>query len=223
MPEPVKSRPYRSEVRTARAAGTRQAVLEAGRALFASHGWAGTTVAAVARAAGVSVDTVYSSVGRKPDLLLAVHDMALSGGDEPLPAEQRDYVRAVREASGARAKLEVYAAALGDRLPRTVPLAEALRSAGETDPACRRVHEHLEERRAQGMRRLAAELRATGELREDLDDEAVADLLRTMNSPPVYLLLSHGGAEPQRYVTAVTEVWTRTLVSSRRGSPTAPG
>ena len=65
-------------------------MLAAARDLFASEGYAGTTVAAVAARAGVSVDTVYASVGRKPDLLLAVHDMALGGGDEPLEAERRD-------------------------------------------------------------------------------------------------------------------------------------
>ena len=45
----------------------------------------------------------------------------------PIAAEQRDYVLAVRAASGARAKLTTYAEALGRLLPGTVPLAESLR------------------------------------------------------------------------------------------------
>ena len=106
MPHPVKTRAYRSTVRTRQAAATRRAVLDAARELFTTTGYAGTTVADVARLAGVSVDTVYTSVGRKPELLLAVHDMALGGGDEPVGAEGRDYVVAIRAADGARAKLE---------------------------------------------------------------------------------------------------------------------
>ena len=47
----------------------------------------------------VSVDTLYASVGRKPQLLLAVHDMALGSSDEPVAAEQRDYVAAMRAAT----------------------------------------------------------------------------------------------------------------------------
>ena len=117
MPHPVKTRAYRSTVRTEQAAATRRAVLTAARELFTTTGYAGTTVADIARLAGVSVDTVYTSVGRKPELLLAVHDMALGGGDEPVAAEGRDYVAAIRAADGARAKLEVYALALGERLP----------------------------------------------------------------------------------------------------------
>ena len=101
----------------------------------------------MARLAGVSVDTVYTSVGRKPELLLAVHDMALGGGDEPLRAQQRDYVAAVLAAPGARAKLETYAAALAERLPSVVPLAESLRVAADRDPACRAALEGLDERR----------------------------------------------------------------------------
>src|SRR6187402_3301883 len=112
VPPPVKTRAYRSTVRTQQAAATRRAVLAAARELFTTTGYAGTTVSDVARLAGVSVDTVYTSVGRKPQLLLAVHDMALGGGDDSVPARGRDYVAAILAARGARAKLETYAAAL---------------------------------------------------------------------------------------------------------------
>ena len=168
MPHPVKTRRYTSSVREEQAAATRRAVLSAARELFVTSGYAATTVARVARRAGVSVDTVYTSVGRKPELLLAVHDMALAGGDEPVKAEQRDYVAAVREARGAHAKLAAYASALAERLPAVVPLAESLAVAAERDPACRAVLEALGRRRATNMEHLAAELRATGELRPDL-------------------------------------------------------
>ncbi|MCX5746660.1 MAG: helix-turn-helix domain containing protein, partial [Proteobacteria bacterium] len=52
--------------------------LDAARELFTVGGWAGTSVAEVARVAGVALDTVYASVGRKPALLLAVHDDLLA-------------------------------------------------------------------------------------------------------------------------------------------------
>jgi AcrR family transcriptional regulator len=213
VPDPVKTRTYRSERRQAQADATRRAVLLAARDLFVGHGYARTAVGEVARRAGVSVDTVYASVGRKPQLLLAVHDMALAGADEPLPAEQRDYVLAVRAAVGARAKIEVYAAALGRLLPRTVPLAEALRVAASTDEACRAVWRGLTERRAANMRLFAHDLRETGELRPDLTDDEVADLVWSMNSPEYYLLVTSRGATPERYAAQVADVWTRTLLA----------
>ena len=106
---PVKTRRYESPVRAEQAARTRTAVLRAARSLFTTRGYGATSVADIARRARVSVDTVYASVGRKPDLLLAVHDMILGASDEPLPAEERDYVRAVRAAPTAEAKIRIYA------------------------------------------------------------------------------------------------------------------
>jgi hypothetical protein len=61
---------------------------------------------------------------------------------------------------------------------------------------------------------LAADLRATGELREDLDDEAVADLIWTMNAPDYYLLVRSRGRTPAEYADLVRDVWTRTLLAS---------
>ena len=57
MSEPVKSRTYRSSVREEQARRTRQAILDAARRLFAEQGYAATTIAQVAKAAGVAVDT----------------------------------------------------------------------------------------------------------------------------------------------------------------------
>lgn len=210
---PVKTRRYDSPARRAAAEQTRRSVLDAAHHLFTTEGYAGTSVAAIARRAGVSVDTVYASVGRKPALLVAVHDMELAGGPEPVVAEDRDYVRAIREAPGARAKIEVYAAALGRVLPRTVPLLQALRTAGATEPECRRVFESVSERRAANMRLFAANLRATGELRAELTDDQVADLVWSMNSPDYFDLMRQRGYSPDEFAALLVDVWTRTLLA----------
>ncbi len=221
MPSPVNgpqndeesSRPYRSPRREQQAAATRRAVLRAARDLFTRKGYPDTTVAEVARRAKVSVDTLYASVGRKPQLLLAVHDMVLGGADEPIPAEQRAYVVAVREAVGARAKLATYAEAMERLLPRTVPLAESLRVAAQSDQDCRRVWEGLNRRRADNMLLFARDLRATGEIREDLTDADVAHLVWMTNSPEFYQLATSGGRGPTDYARQALDLWTRTLIA----------
>ena len=60
---------YRSELRQQQAAATRQAIIDAGRALFVEKGYAGATIADIAARAGVAVPTVYASVGPKPAIL----------------------------------------------------------------------------------------------------------------------------------------------------------
>jgi len=209
---PVKTRTYKSEVRKERAARTRRAVLVAARGLFRSRGYAGTSVSDIAAEAGVSVDTVYTSVGRKPQLLLAVIDLTLGGG-AAVPAEERGYVRAIRAARTAEEKIGAYAEGLRDVMPGTAPLLSALHEGALTDPDCARVREHLDDRRAANMRLFAADLRATGQLREDLDDDAVADIVWTTNSVDYYTLLCARGWSAERYADHLRDLWTRLLLS----------
>lgn len=57
------------------AEATRDEILRAARRLFADQGYAVTTVGEIAREAGVAVQTVYSSVGSKAALVLALNDL----------------------------------------------------------------------------------------------------------------------------------------------------
>ena len=206
------ARTYDATRRREAAEQTRVRTLRAARMLFAERGYDATTVAAVAEEAGVSVDTVYASVGRKPQLLLAVHDLELADASTPVGFEERDYVRAVRAATGGRAKIETYAAALAQRLPATVPLALALRTAGAGDAACRAAYESLSRRRAERMRLFAADLRGTGEVRPEVTDDEIATLVWSMNSPEYFSLLGGAGMSPEEYARLLVDVWTRTFL-----------
>src|SRR5262245_37460899 len=70
-------RRYHSPLRADQAQQTRRRVLDSARTLFVALGYAGTTVAAVADAAGVSPETIYLSLGGKRGLLEGV--MAITG------------------------------------------------------------------------------------------------------------------------------------------------
>ncbi len=212
VPNQVKTRTYHSPRRREHAATTRSSVLAAAGDLLRDKGYAATTVADIARVAGVSVDTVYASVGRKPELVLAVIDVVLGGADEPVPADQRDYVQAIRREPAARGKIAIYAAAVARLVPRTAPLQEALRKAGEKDPGCASKWQGLVARRAANMRLFAADLRATGELRHDLTDEEVADMVWSTNAAEYWLLLDQRGWTPARYEALLVDIWSRTLL-----------
>lgn len=212
VPTDRKPRKYDASARQAAAERTRTNVLAAARELFTSQGYAQTSVAEVARRADVAVDTVYAAVGRKPRLLLAVVDTVLAESSQPKPAEERDYVKEVRAASTARARITTYADALGRLMPTVAPLLLALRDAGPTDPECRATYEHVVERRAANMLLFAADLRETGKLREDLSDQDVADLVWTTNSPEWFTLYVSRGRGPAEYAATLADLWTRTLL-----------
>src|SRR4029077_6506187 len=75
---------YHSPRREQAAAATREAILDAARELFATQGYACTTVAQIAEAAQVAATTVYTSVGGKPQLLAAIME---GGTGDPAVAE----------------------------------------------------------------------------------------------------------------------------------------
>ncbi|WP_185996344.1 TetR/AcrR family transcriptional regulator [Nocardioides campestrisoli] len=214
MSSEVKARRYDASRRRVAAQETRRRVLAAARDLFTTQGYDATSVAAIAEASEVSVDTVYASVGRKPRILLAVHDMELADADEPVGSEERDYVKEIRVAGMAAAKIELYAAALAARLPRTVPLMGALRAAGARDQACRAAYEELSQRRAANMRLFAEDLVATGELRADVTVDEIATLVWSMNSPDYFTLLAEAGRTPREYADLLVRVWSRTFLAA---------
>lgn len=212
MTDQVK-RQYRSPQRSRRAAATQAAILEAARDQFTAKGYAAASVGDIAAAAGVNVDTVYSSVGRKPQLMLGVIDMTLASSPRPVTAEERDYVQDVLAAPDARMKLTTYAEALGRIMPKVAPLFEALGQAALSDTECAALRETISERRASNMRRLAADLRSTGELRSDLTDDVVADLLWTTNAPEYFALAVARGWTPKTYAERLADLWVRLLLS----------
>lgn len=207
------SRRYYSPRRAEQAAATRQAVLTAAWELFVSIGYAATTVTDIAERARVSVDTVYAAAGRKPVLLRELFESALSGADGQAGATQRDHVRRIRETGGARQKISVYAQTIVELHQQIAPVFLALRDAAANDPECATLWGELSQRRAKSMRFFAADLRGTGELRGDLSDDEVADIIWSMNAVEYWALLVHErGWSPSRFATWLVDAWTRLLL-----------
>lgn len=74
-------RRYRSEVRTQQATRTREAITQAARRLFEAHGFAATTIAAIATEAQVSQQTVYAVFGSKQALVRAIVEQMEESAD----------------------------------------------------------------------------------------------------------------------------------------------
>jgi hypothetical protein len=64
------------------------------------------------------------------------------------------------------------------------------------------------------MRQFAAELRHTGQLRDDLSNEEVADVIWSMNAAESWLLLvGQRGWTPERFGDWLIDAWKRLLLS----------
>jgi AcrR family transcriptional regulator len=211
----VKKRIYDSSSRKEAATLTRQSILLAAQRVFLDKGYARATMPAIAEAAGVALDTVYATVGKKPALFRLLIDMAISGTDSEVPVEEREYVRAIRAEKDPAAKLRIYAAALRSIQQRLAPLFRVLQGAAPLDPELAALWQSISQRRAKNMRLLAADLAATGRLRRDVPVAKAADIIWSMNSPEFYLLLvEQRGWSSKEFEDWLADAWIRLLLES---------
>ena len=189
-------RPYTSALRSEQAAATRRKVLEASGRLFAERGYHGTSLGAIAKEAGVSIDTVQAT-GAKRELLVKAFEVVTMGvettdpiGDAPGPVSVILEIRDLDPFIVATTRL----AAGTSR--RNAALLLATRSAAVDDPAVRETLDGMLLNRRRDYQRLVDLMVARGapvpvERRARLADE-LAQLLA-----------------PEGYTTLVVECgWT---------------
>src|SRR5215471_1398222 len=211
MPTPVKRR-YDATRRRQAAARTRAAILDAARQLFTERGYTATPMTAIADRAGVALDTVYASAGRKPELARLLIETAISGTDHAVPAEQRDYVKAVRAATDADTKIDLYAAAVAATAPRLALVYSIIQQAAPAEPGLAALWAEIAERRAANMRRFVANLATVTPLR--LDPGEAADIVWATNAAEMYqLLVRQRGWTPQQYQHFLADTWRRLLLA----------
>jgi AcrR family transcriptional regulator len=211
MPGSVKRR-YDATRRRQAAARTRAAILDAARELFAERGYAATPMTAIADRAGVALDTVYASVGRKPELARLLIETAITGTHQAVPAEQRDYVRAIQATPEAETKIALYAAAIAAIAPRMALVLAIIQQAVPDEPELATLWAEIAERRAANMRLFVADLASVAPLRLDLDE--AADIVWATNAAELYqLLVGQRGWTPQRYERFLTDTWKRLLLA----------
>src|SRR6266545_7296773 len=98
MAERVKpKRRYESPHRRAQAAETRRQILEGAQRLFEEHGYAATTMAAIAAEAGVALKTVYVAFDTKGGVLRSLWHLLLRGDEDDVPVADRPWYREVVE------------------------------------------------------------------------------------------------------------------------------
>jgi AcrR family transcriptional regulator len=203
MSEDVKPRrKYDSTRRQAQAAQTRQDILAAAQQLFLERGYAGTTLAVIAQAAGVVVETIYRAYGSKAELFKAVVQAAVAGGAAraQVPVEQRPAIAAVIAEPDPHRQLQLYAATQPGIHARAGPLMRVLVEAAATDPELARLRAQIEDERRNGQGSLAQLLADRGVLRPELPVQEAGDLVWTLSSLAVYdLLVRQRGWTPERY------------------------
>ncbi len=210
--EPPAKRRYDASKRREAAARTRQGILDAALELFTGQGYAATPVTAIAERAGVALDTVYAAVGRKPELARLLIEAAISGTGQAVPAEERDYVQAIRAAGDAETKIAIYASAMRAIAGRLAPVLSIIQQAAPAEPELGALWRQIAERRAANMHLFVADLAAVATLRVDPGD--AADIVWATNAPELYqLLVGQRGWSPEGYERFLADTWRRLLLA----------
>ena len=135
---PTAKRPYDARRRRERAGEERRAtrlrVVEAARKLFLTKGYVATTMAEVAKEAGVALQSVYSAGQSKADLLHLVADLAVAGDDEEVMLLDRPSFGSVAGESDPVKQVETIAALITATMERLAPVWVAYREAAAVDP-----------------------------------------------------------------------------------------
>lgn len=195
-PEHKRSRAYDATARRARAQEQLERTLDQAQALFLERGYGGATVEAIARAAGVSVATVYKTYGGKAGLIRELCSRALAGAGA-VPAEERS--DALRSGLDARALVAGWGALAAEVSPRISPLLLLLRTAAGTDPGAAGLYAEFEAARLARMSDNARFLAEAGHLRQGVTVAEARDVLWFCTSPEVYdLLTARQGWSPAR-------------------------
>lgn len=182
-------RQYDASGRRARAQQTRNQIAEAAGRLFQKNGYVATTIADIAREAGVSPETIYKGFGSKGTLLSAAITASIRGDTETTPLRQRPVIDTIRDEQDPARQLERYGKLLAKVNPRLAPLVRVMREAAPADPEIAALLAQLKANRLDGMTEFAGLLAVRGALRPGVSTQQAIDVLWTLNSPELYELL----------------------------------
>jgi len=212
MAEAVKPRRrYHSPRRLEQAAATRRQILEAAERLFEDQGYGPTTMATIAREAGVAVKTVYLAFETKSGVLRGLWNLRLRGDRDDLPVAQQEWYREVVEEPDPERQLRLNARNSRMGKVRIGPLLEVIRSAAVVDPDIESLWSRIQTEYHANQRVVCESLHEKKALKDGLDVDRATDILWTLVHPNVWQLLAgERGWTPEQY-----EQWCADLACSQ--------
>jgi AcrR family transcriptional regulator len=211
MTEAVK-RSYDSTWRQEQARETRQRIIQAAHDLFVREGYGRTTIVDIARAAGVSVETVYAAFRNKHSLLRQVWYVTFRGDEEDVRLWDRPEIRAVIAEPDLSRRFKAHAVVLTAAFRRMTPLLLMLQGAVASQPAAAAMLAEFDERRLDAAGKYARAAAATGQLAVS-EDECRDVLWATLDGALWHQLVAERGWSDERFAAWLAELWISTLVT----------
>lgn len=212
------TRRYDSSGRQTQARRSRAEVLDAAQRQLLDGGYAATTLAAIAKEAGVSVETIYKSFGGKSGLVRAIYERGLTGHGSVSAYARSDEMREQeRDPAGI---MRNWGALTAEVASVVTPIRRLIRSAAGSDPEMTSLLEDSDNERLDRMRHHARFLADRGFLRVGITLDKAADVLWTCSSVEIYeLLVLHRGWTADQFSEFIADFMITALLpaSDRTG------
>jgi AcrR family transcriptional regulator len=219
MTEPVNRRPnkasrtYSSPRREAQKSETRRAIIRAAHDLFIANGYTRTTVADIAREAGVSPETGYGTFGSKATLLHRTWDITVGGDDEAVVFHERPEVVAIRNEPDLAMRLRLWATFSTATQRRTSPFMRMVEAAADAEPAAADMLAEIGRQRLAGMTVMAQSAADTGQLAISVDE--CRDIgWATTDGAMWHRLVEQRGWSDDQFADWLATLWTASFVRS---------
>jgi AcrR family transcriptional regulator len=187
MPRTVKGesapRPYHSTLRADQARDTRRRIRDAADDLFLAGGYTATSMDDIAKAAGVSRQTVFTAFGSKASLLKEVIDVRLAGDDDPLSIAERPDARRMIASTDAAEAIRIQAKIIVDVALRVAPMWSAVRAAAGADAEFGELMAEYEEGRLHGIGTVVDVVAGLGALRKGRSRMKAKEAVWLLTSP----------------------------------------
>jgi AcrR family transcriptional regulator len=179
--------------------------------LFVRRGYGRTTLAEVARVAGVAVETVYAAYRNKPTLLRQVWYATFRGDDEDIRFLDRPEMRAVLLEPDLATRLRAHAVVVAPVFRRITPLFRALQGAATTEPAAAAMLAEFDKRRLDAAGHYARAAAATGQLA--VSERECRDLLAaTLDGALWHRLVEERDWSDNQFAQLLGTMWVAALV-----------
>ena len=198
--------------RRERATRTRNRIVAAAATEFRARGYHGTTMAGIAKHAGVAVQTVYFVFNTKASLLTAAIDDAVIGVDQG-PPQDTPWWHESRTTTDGRRSLELFVTNTARIEQRAAALNRVAQAAATTDPEIIDLIAQHDALRSTAFRQYVESLAARALIKPDSDPAETTDVLLTLLGSDAYLNLTQArGWSADHYVSWATDTLSTLLL-----------
>ncbi len=203
------SRTKNRTTKAEQASATRSKIVDAATDLFLRDGFVTTTMAAIAKEAGVAVQTLYMSFVNKTAILQAAFDQALIGRDAPTGILESDWFQQVLSDPDGPTALRLYCERSREVIGRAAPLFDVMRAAS-ADPEVGELLAHNKKLRYDGFRLIVNALATRPGFDPGLPVEDAHAIVYAVLSEDAYLLMvTEHGWTAERWLTWVVDTCQR--------------